>query len=100
MTSLRATLLGGGKQTATQEEMAMVNVPPIARKIIETANELATNGKTGSSTSETIAAAFVLDRMDFIPDGYSVVEAWDRIDDLQEIVRKIRSEYEDLVVPW
>ncbi|MCD9461333.1 hypothetical protein [Marinibactrum halimedae] len=78
----------------------MVNVPPMARKIIETANDLATTGRTGASTGEIIAAAFVLDRMDFIPDGYSVVEAWDRIDDLQEIVRKIRSEYDDLVVPW
>ncbi|GLS24620.1 hypothetical protein GCM10007877_03340 [Marinibactrum halimedae] len=78
----------------------MVNVLPMARKIIETANDLATTGRTGASTGEVIAAAFVLDRMDFIPDGYSVVEAWDRIDDLQEIVRKIRSEYDDLVVPW
>lgn len=44
----------------------MRNVPYPIEKIINVANELATNGLTGASTSEVIAAAFVLDRMEYI----------------------------------
>ena len=50
-------------------------------KIIEVANCLQATGSTGASTGERIAAAFVLNRMDYLPDMYSdVVEAWDRLD--------------------
>lgn len=50
-------------------------------KIIEVANCLQATGTTGASTGERIAAAFVLNRMDYLPDMYTdVVEAWDRLD--------------------
>jgi len=50
-------------------------------KIIEVANELNRTGNTAASTGERIAAAFVINRMDYLPDMYSdVVEAWDRLD--------------------
>lgn len=51
-------------------------------KIINVANELQRTGRSGASTGELIAAAFVLNRLEFLPDMYSdVVEAWDRLDE-------------------
>lgn len=50
-------------------------------KIINVANELACTGSSAGSTGEVIAAAFVLNRMEFIPHGYSVIEAWERLDE-------------------
>ncbi len=49
-------------------------------KIIETANQLNRTGRTGASTGELIAAAFVLNAPGYLPDGYNIVEAWDRLD--------------------
>jgi len=70
-------------------------------KIINVANELASRGSTGASTGEQIAAAFVLDRMEFLPQGYSVIEAWDRLGDTwQEYVRIIKRDYPHELVPW
>jgi len=44
--------------------------------IINVANQLQRTGKTGASTGELIAAAFVLNRMDYLPASYSdVIEA-------------------------
>jgi hypothetical protein len=49
-------------------------------KIIEVANCLNNTGSSGASTGERIAAAFVLNRMKFLPANYQgVVEAWDRL---------------------
>ncbi len=48
----------------------MRNVPKEIEKIINVANDLASNGTTKGSTSEQLAAAFVLDRMEFLPNGY------------------------------
>ncbi len=57
------------------------SIPWEVKKIIEVANELNRTGSTAASTGERIAAAFVLNRMDYLPDMYSdVVEAWDRLD--------------------
>lgn len=78
----------------------MKNVPYPLDKIINVANELATEGKTGASTSEQIAAAFALDRMELLPPGYSVIEAWERLDSWQKHVIEIRAEHWDLLVPW
>ena len=79
----------------------MRNVPWEIEKIINVANELATAGSTGASTSEVIAAAFVLDRMEFIPHGYSVIEAWERLDERwQGYVKQVKAHYSDLLVPW
>ena len=70
------------------------------KKIINVANDLSSTGTSGASTSEIIAAAFVLDRMEFLPEGYSVIEAWERIDTWQTHVKTIRSTYSYLLVPW
>ena len=66
-------------------------------KIIEVSNELLQTGKTGASMSEVIAAAFVLDRMEYLPQGYSTIEAWERLGDWQRYVRRIRHQYMHLI---
>lgn len=80
----------------------MKNVPWEIEKIINVTNELASNGSSGASTGERIAAAFVLNRMEFLPASYTdVLEAWDRLDDdWQGYVRQIKERYSDLLVPW
>jgi hypothetical protein len=72
------------------------------RKIIDTANSLASSGISAGSTGEVIAAAFVLNRMDLLPAGYpDVIEAWDRLDtEWQRYVRLIKRDYQDELVPW
>ncbi len=69
------------------------------QKIINVANELNQTGTTAASTGERIAAAFVLNRMDYLPDSYSdVIEAWDRLDDeWQAYVRIIKCDYSHLI---
>ena len=63
-------------------------------KIIEVANCLQINGSSGASTSEIIAAAFVLNRIEFLPAGYTdIIEAWDRLGEWQYYVRLIKCEY-------
>jgi hypothetical protein len=71
-------------------------------KIIEVANCLASSGASGASTGERIAAAFVLNRMEFLPASYQdVVAAWDRLDEeWQEYVRLIKRDYSHKLVPW
>ena len=50
-------------------------------KIISVASELNQTGSTGASTGERIAAAFVLNKMEYLPEMYDdVLEAWDRLD--------------------
>ena len=79
----------------------MKNVPWQIEKIINVANELASTGRSGGSTGEVIAAAFVLDRMEFLPEGYAVVDAWERLDyHWQRYVKEVRSFYSDQLVPW
>ncbi|MEJ2416550.1 MAG: hypothetical protein P8Y45_06390 [Exilibacterium sp.] len=79
----------------------MRNVPWEIEKIIEVANCLASTGSSGGSTGEVLAAAFVLDRMEFLPNGYTVIEAWERLDeDWQRYVKLVKAQYSDLLVPW
>jgi len=68
-------------------------------KIIEVANCLQATGCTGASTGERIAAAFVLNRMDYLPDMYSdIIDAWDRLDSQwQHYVRLIKQDYRHLI---
>lgn len=67
-------------------------------KIINVANGLQRTGTTGASTGEWIAAAFVLNRMDYLPSNYQdVVEAWDRLDNWQRYVKIIKRDYMHLV---
>ncbi len=67
--------------------------------IINIAIELNQTGTTTASTGERIAAAFVINRMDYLPDSYSdVIEAWDRLDDQwQTYVRIIKQNYSHLI---
>ena len=64
-------------------------------KIIEVANALQQHHRTGASTGERIAAAFVLNRPDYLPQSYTdLVDAWDRLDtDWQQAVRIIKRDY-------
>jgi len=79
----------------------MKNVPYDIQTIIELANHIASTGKSYGSTGEVIAAAFVMDRMDWLPEGYTVIEAWERLDSRwQGYVKIIKAEYSDLLVPW
>lgn len=68
-------------------------------KIIEVANCLQRTGRSGASTSEMIAAAFVLNRQDLLPDGYSdMIEAWHRLgSEWQGYVMIIKGEYMHLI---
>ena len=68
--------------------------------IINVANQLQRTGKSGASTGERIAAAFVLNRLEFLPPAYSdAVEAWERLDDWQPLVVEIKREYMHLIEP-
>jgi len=73
----------------------MKNVPWQIEKIIEVANQLQCSGSTPASTGERIAAAFVLNKPQYLPQGYTdIVEAWDRLDDQwQAYVRLIKRDY-------
>ena len=63
-------------------------------KIIKVANQLNRTGQTSGSTSERIAAAFVLNNMNLLPESYQdVTEAWQRLDDWQEHVTQIKQNY-------
>ena len=55
-------------------------LPWSLQKIIDTAIELQASGSTGASTGEQIAAAFVLNRQDCLPDNErDLVQAWDSL---------------------
>jgi hypothetical protein len=77
----------------------MKPLPWQIEKIIEVANCLQATGSTGASTGEHIAAAFVLNRMDYLPASYQdALEAWDRLDDeWQAYVRLIKQNYMHLI---
>jgi len=69
------------------------------KKIIAVANQLNQTGSTAASTGEQIAAAFVLNRPDYLPDSYrDMIEAWDRLGDAwQGYVRIIKQDYMHLI---
>lgn len=76
----------------------MNDLPWEIAKIIEVSIALNVTGGTAASTSERIAAAFVLDRQDYLPEGYDLVEAWDRLgSQWQQHVRLIKREYMHLI---
>ncbi len=86
-------------QTNTTGECIVKNKPWEIEKIIEVARQLKATGSTPGSTGERIAAAFVLNRMDYLPDCYSdAVEAWDRLDlEWQQYVRIVKEDYMYLI---
>jgi len=76
----------------------MNKLPWEIEKIIEVSIALKVTGRTAASTSERIAAAFVLDHQAYLPEGYDLVEAWDRLgDQWQHHVRLIKREYMHLI---
>lgn len=77
----------------------MTTLPWEIEKIIEVANTLKATDRTGASTSERIAAAFVLNRPDYLPHSYTdMVEAWDRLgEEWQQYVRRIKRDYLHLI---
>jgi hypothetical protein len=97
LTALRAAQIGKGNQP--QPENTMTTLPWEIEKIIEVANTLQATGSTGASTSERIAAAFVLNRPDYLPDSYrDLIEAWDRLGtEWQGHVRRIKRDYGHLI---
>jgi hypothetical protein len=84
------------------ENQTQKPLPWEMEKIIDVANCLASTGSSGASTGERIAAAFVLNRMEFLPVSYpDAVEAWDRLDaEWQAYVRLIKRDYQHKLVPW
>ena len=70
-------------------------LPRTLQKIIDTAIELQATGSTGASTGEQIAAAFVLNRQDYLPDTErDLVQAWDSLGHTwQAHVRSIKRDY-------
>ena len=68
-------------------------------KIIDVAKQLKHTGRTGASTGERIAAAFVLNNPEYLPSGYDdIVDAWDRLDeDWQDYVRIVKREFMHLI---
>lgn len=68
-------------------------------KIIEVARELREHGSAPASTGERIAAAFVLNRPEYLPAAYpDMVEAWDRLgEEWQHHVRRIKYDYMHLI---
>lgn len=73
----------------------MNTLPWEIEKIIEVANELLASGGTAASTSEQIAAAFVLNRPEYLPAAYrDLIEAWDRLGQRwQQHVRTVKREH-------
>ena len=102
LTALRA--MQWEKGNPPQPENTMNNLPWEIEKIIEVANTLQATGSTGASTAERIAAAFVLNRPDYLPDSYrDLIEAWDRLGvEWQGHVRRIKRDYLHLIerVAW
>ncbi|WP_308363650.1 MULTISPECIES: hypothetical protein [unclassified Microbulbifer] len=73
-------------------------LPYPLNKILQVARGLLEKGTTGASTSERIAAAFVLERMEYLPHGWGAIEAWERLDiEWQLYVRHLWQEYRDLI---
>ncbi len=68
-------------------------------KIIEVAYQLQHTGGTAASTGERIAAAFVINRQDYLPADYpDMVEAWDRLgEEWQAYVRLIKRGFMHLI---
>ena len=69
------------------------------RKIIDTAIELQASGCTSASTGEHVAAAFVLNRQDRLPDtDRDLIKAWECLGHTwQAHVRYIKRDYRHLI---
>jgi len=71
---------------------------PDIQRIIEITNLFIQHGSVACSTSERIAAAFILNDMSKLPGCYCVVvDAWERLGDWQDYVKAIRTDYQHLL---
>jgi hypothetical protein len=77
----------------------MNTTPWEINKIIEVAQELLVTGDTVAATGERIAAAFVLNRPEYLPqDCNDLIDAWDRLGpQWQYHVRTIKRDYPHLI---
>jgi len=67
-------------------------------RILHAARGLLEKGSGGDSTSERVAAAFVLERMEYLPSGWGVIEAWERLDiEWQFYVKHLRKDCRHLI---
>ena len=69
------------------------------QRIIDVANELLIYNSTAASTSEQIAAAFILNEPQYWPAMYvNIVQAWDRLGhEWQQYVRIIQQDHSHLI---
>lgn len=73
-------------------------LPYPLNRILQAARGLLEKGIGGASTSERIAAAFVLERMEYLPHGWGAIEAWERLDiEWRFYVRHLRQECRHLI---
>ena len=93
MTALRARLC----EEPNHSHLGAIIMEWQVKQIISVCHQLTQGNSTSASTSELIAAAFVLNRMEYLPHGYSVIEAWERLDDWQSYVKRIRHEHMHLI---
>ncbi len=78
--------------------MTPPSIPSKIQHIIEITRAYQYAQWRGASTSEAIAVAFVLNRMELLPNGYTdVIAAWDRLGDWQGYVRIIKDRYMHLI---
>ena len=69
------------------------------KQLINIARHLHKTGRSGASTGEQIAAAFILNKPKYLPDNYSdMVEAWERLDNWQKYVKVIKQDYMHLII--
>lgn len=73
-------------------------LPHPLNRILQVARSLLENRAFNASTSEWIAAAFVLERLDYLPQGVGVMEAWEHLDiEWQFYARHLRQEYRQVI---
>lgn len=73
-------------------------LPHPLNRILQVARSLLENRAFNASTNEWIAAAFVLERLDYLPQGLGVMEAWERLDiEWQFYARHLRQEYRQVI---
>jgi hypothetical protein len=76
----------------------MTPLPWPIEKIVDVAVALQTTGQCGASTREQIAAAFVLNRMEFLPESDSdVIDAWECLGEWQQYVKQIKRDCMHLI---
>ena len=68
-------------------------------KLIEVAKQLKHTGQTQASTGEQIAAAFILNQMNYLPEiEQDIIQAWDQLgSQWQGYVRTVKNHHMDQI---